>query len=172
MKRFGKERQQGQSVALLALLDTFNAVDLPAGSWRDRMLYIFQKMRFNYRNFLLLDAHERWTFFGERARWAKGMVIARQTYSPFTSLRKALHRAVDRYVPKAYPGRITLFRPMHTYTQYDISQYGWEGIAAEGMAVHELPVYPGGMLAEPFVQVLAEQLSLYLKALEENEKTT
>lgn len=41
-------------------------------------------------------------------------------------------------------------------------QVSWEELAAGGMDVHELPVYFGGMLVEPFVSSLAEQLKTCL----------
>ncbi len=35
---------------------------------------------------------------------------------------------------------------------------GWDHLAAGGVETHILPVYPAGMLVEPFVEQLAETL--------------
>jgi hypothetical protein len=37
---------------------------------------------------------------------------------------------------------------------------GWEKIAEGGVNSYRLPVYPAGMLVEPFVKILAEQLKV------------
>jgi hypothetical protein len=39
-------------------------------------------------------------------------------------------------------------------------------LAAGGVEIHELPVYPGGMLFEPFVAGLAEKLKTCLAEVE------
>jgi hypothetical protein len=43
---------------------------------------------------------------------------------------------------------------------------GWTGFAAGGLAIVELPVYPGGMFVEPYVRVLAEKLRACLDEAE------
>ena len=76
-------------------------------------------------------------------------------------------RAAANYVPRAYSGRITQFRPIKEYGRYDGPELGWDKLAAGGVEVHELPVYPAGMLVEPFVRLLAEKMKVCIhKALE------
>ena len=62
------------------------------------------------------------------------------------------------YVPKPYKGRITVFRPKKNFIGYDDYECGWGGMASEGIDVHEIPAYPRGMLVEPFVKILADEL--------------
>jgi thioesterase domain-containing protein len=64
----------------------------------------------------------------------------------------------SRYVPKSYPGRIDQFVPMKNYFTMTKSNASWEDVARGGVDVHKLPVYPAGMLMEPYVQQLAEEL--------------
>ena len=74
-------------------------------------------------------------------------------------------RAAKNYVPKTYPGRIIHFRPIKEYAKVDTPKARWEKIAAGGVETHRLPVYPAGMLLEPFVKILAEKLNDSLERL-------
>jgi len=67
-------------------------------------------------------------------------------------------RALEKYVPKPYAGKITLFRPKTHYTGYEDDRFGWGDIARKGVDVHKLNVYPRGMLVQPYVKLLAEEL--------------
>jgi len=65
----------------------------------------------------------------------------------------------NRYVPRVYPGRLTLIRT-HPSSGRRGEDYelGWSGLAAGGIEVHETP---GGHLEitqEPYVRVLAQKL--------------
>ncbi len=72
-------------------------------------------------------------------------------------------RAMLRYEPKRYPGRITFFRAseqpagISTDTAQD-----WHDLAAEGVEVHVVPGNHYTMLREPLVQVVAEWLKVCL----------
>jgi hypothetical protein len=74
-------------------------------------------------------------------------------------------QAAKNYVPKTYPGRIIHFRPIREYAKFDTPKARWEKIATEGVKTYRLPVYPAGMLVEPFVKVLAEKLKESLAEL-------
>jgi len=67
-------------------------------------------------------------------------------------------RACVAYVPQPYAGRITDFRPRKQYQHYSQPEVKWERLAKGGQEVIVLPVYPAGMLVEPFVQHLAAAL--------------
>ncbi len=66
-------------------------------------------------------------------------------------------RAVRRYVPSAYPGRITLLRSSERASGGDLT-LGWSPLAAGGMDVRTVPGDHFTMLREPHVRVLAERL--------------
>lgn len=70
--------------------------------------------------------------------------------------------AVKCYVPKLYPGRITLFRSTDGY-QYPEqrspdAQLGWRRFAADGLEVYEIPGTHLQMVREPNVKVLGDKL--------------
>src|SRR6202007_1090732 len=62
------------------------------------------------------------------------------------------------YVPRPYPGSITEFRPLKQYRMFRQPDAGWDGFPQGGRQVVVLPIYPAGMLVEPFVQHLAVAL--------------
>ena len=58
---------------------------------------------------------------------------------------------------------------MKEYAWYQNSDMGWENLAKEGVEDHVLPVYPAGMLVEPFVEKLAAELKACIrKAIEKS----
>ena len=74
-------------------------------------------------------------------------------------LWKINDQAAANYKPKAYPGRIVQFSPRKEYKQYIGPELGWDKLSGEGLEIIRLPVFPAGMLVEPFVRVLAEKLT-------------
>jgi hypothetical protein len=73
-------------------------------------------------------------------------------------------RACTRYVPKPYPSTVTDFRPKRQYRMFDKPGIKWEELAQGGQEVVVLPVYPAGMLVEPFVKHLAIALKKSMDA--------
>jgi hypothetical protein len=67
-------------------------------------------------------------------------------------------RACLAYVPKPYEARITDFRPRKQYRHLNTPEAKWETLARGGQEIVVLPVYPAGMLVEPFVKHLASAL--------------
>jgi phthiocerol/phenolphthiocerol synthesis type-I polyketide synthase E len=173
-------RAQGQEVSLLALMETYNFSNQPQGII-DKIHYRIQQIEFHLRNFLLTD--QKMTFLREKAKvaWGRkdiifGSVISRISLrlnlknrgtALLSSIWKACDLAAVNYVPKIYTGRITQFRPIKPYACFDGPEMGWEKLAAGGLDTYDLPVYPRGMLVEPFVELLADKLEYYIqKALE------
>ena len=71
----------------------------------------------------------------------------------------AQHRAMRNYRPKVYPGQLTLFRArMQPLFSPHKPDKGWGRLAAGGMDIKVVPGNHLGMLQEPHVRVLAEQL--------------
>ena len=62
-------------------------------------------------------------------------------------------RADSLYRPQRYPGRVNLFK-----TAQEDSTWGWGEIAANGVALHQIPGHHMNLLRPPQVQVLAEKL--------------
>jgi hypothetical protein len=53
---------------------------------------------------------------------------------------------------------VTDFRPLKQYRAFDKPDTKWDRLALQGQTVVVLPVYPAGMLLEPFVKHLAVAL--------------
>jgi thioesterase domain-containing protein len=74
-------------------------------------------------------------------------------------------RALGRYVPGPYGGRVTLFRASRTLVPGSVgSAGGWERWAAGGVEAHELQGDHHSILQPPEVQTLAERLGVLLDA--------
>lgn len=164
-------RDQGQEVALLALMDTLNWANTTPNSWRDTFQIYFQKVVFHWKNFLLIDNNEKLRFIREKLKVLRSRAQIWSSSGPFkNAFRKAPpsldlarlwhtnDRAMLSYVPKAYPGRIVHFRPLEQYAKDDVPEREWDQLAAGGVDKITLPVYPAGMLVEPFVSLLAAKL--------------
>ncbi len=171
---------QNKKVALLVLLETYNFSNQP-NALLDRIYYRIQQIDFHLRNFLLTD--RKLTFLKEKVKvaWERknvwlGAILSKLgleyrmgnwRHSLVAEIWEACDRAAMNYVPEVYPGRITQFLPMKHYACFSGPELGWEKLAAGGLETCDLPVYPRGMLVEPFVPLLAEKLKACIqKALE------
>jgi thioesterase domain-containing protein len=72
-------------------------------------------------------------------------------------------RAYRDYVPKPYPGRVTLFRartrPLFHSFQADL---GWSNWAGGGVEIKTIPGNHVSMLHEPYIRTLGAQLQAAL----------
>ena len=83
---------------------------------------------------------------------------------PLKEVRKALHRASDAYLPRPYPGKITLFRASQkSVRNVGDPQTEWSVLAAGEMQVQEIPADHNNILWEPQVIALARQLKACLQ---------
>jgi thioesterase domain-containing protein len=76
----------------------------------------------------------------------------------FKRLLQVFHANVQAdslYRPQRYSGRVTLFK---TDNAHPDSTWGWGDIAADGVALHQIPGHHMNVLRPPQVQVLAEKL--------------
>lgn len=167
-------RAQGEEVALLALFDTMNWRSIPAdNTWR-KLRQISQRIEYHVKNFLLLDASAKRKFFAEKVKVLRDRThvwrgILQSKFSANRGEKKSESRVLgemwqinDRacviYQAKPYDGVVTDFRPMRQYAKYRPAEGDWNRLALGGVEVMTLPVYPAGMLLEPFVKHLAEAL--------------
>lgn len=164
-------QSQGEQVALLALLDTMNFSHIPPlSAWR-RGYYSCERVGFHAANFLLLDFNGKFRFFREKIQVLRnrlpvwwGMILGKfqENSEPTTSEFRVLGNiwqandlACQRYVPQPFSGVVTDFRPLKQYRAFDKPDAKWDRLALQGQTVVVLPVYPAGMLLEPFVKHLA-----------------
>jgi phthiocerol/phenolphthiocerol synthesis type-I polyketide synthase E len=166
-------QRDGETVALLALFDTMNWHKVPLTIWT-RTSHAIQRVFFHTANFFSLDSRGKAKFLKEelsilRSRipvW-RGLVLTglgkrQPAHGSDLLLLGQIWRANDsatwNYVPKSYPGLVTDIRPKTQYRVFSMPGLKWDEIAEGGVEITVLPVYPAGMLVEPFVQHLAVAL--------------
>ena len=168
---------QGDEVAFLAFLETYNIREAePVLSSRYYRVYNrLQNILFHLNNVALLPHRDKLLFVREKMKVAKTR-IARHVVShistgmqalglnngtpmPHVRITKVNDKAHENYVPKPYSGRVALFRPNRLFAGCEDPEFGWRNIIEQEIDVHVLPVFPRGMLVEPFVEVLASKLS-------------
>ncbi len=171
--------KDGQTIGALMLFDTYNhnGISQPR-SVPEKLAYIRQKTYFHLNNLAQLNLPGRATYISEKLRVARHRETARlllklsnlskkiyrrqleATIKPF--LEDVNEQAGYAYTPKPYPCRITLFKPHRNYSFLSDPQMGWADVATGGLETVELPVDPGGMFLDPFVQILAWKLKSVL----------
>jgi phthiocerol/phenolphthiocerol synthesis type-I polyketide synthase E len=165
---------QGEEVALLALFDTMNWCSIPADNTFRKLRQLSQRLEYHVKNFLLLDAGEKKQFLAEKIKVLRSRTqvwrgILLNKFGGATAENKSEARTLgemwqinDRacvvYQAKPYDGVLTDFRPMRQYAKYRPAENDWNRLALGGLEIMTLPVYPAGMLLEPFVKHLAESL--------------
>jgi hypothetical protein len=104
-----------------------------------------------------------------KMRMSNRLAFKNKQASYLYQLWKTNEQAADNYKPKSHPGRITQFKTVKEYSRYIGSELGWDYLATGGVETHVLPVYPGGMLIEPFVKFTSAKLNMCIqRALEES----
>jgi phthiocerol/phenolphthiocerol synthesis type-I polyketide synthase E len=166
--------KQGEKVGLLALFDTSNWSRIQHPSFLATAYYDLQRGMFHSANFFKLDAEGKIKFLRGKAEamrtripvW-RGNLLSRirgksRTAGSDSQILSEIWRANDRacwnYRPKPYPGEVTDFRPIRQYRLFNKTYAKWEGLAQAGQKILVLPVYPAGMIVEPFVSHLAVAL--------------
>ena len=167
-------QREGKKVALLAMFDTMNFSKIQLPSKWDRGYYAGERLAFHAANFLRLDFSGKARFFNEKIRVLRnrlpvwwGMMLTRfDRHSRDTSSESRVLSqiwesndiACREYVPQPFEGTVTDFRPLKQYRAFDKPEAKWDSLALRGQEVIVLPVYPAGMLLDPFVKHLAASL--------------
>lgn len=180
---------QGQSVALLALLDTY-APGHPKSLPNERSLAykvyrFFRRVHLEAGNVLLLEPQKKLPYVLEKARRVKGRArrrIAKMVKELETAIRhplppelrqvQAYNRSLLRgYVPQVYPGGATVFRASNRLVGYESDpQLGWGEFVAGGIETYEVPGHHESIAVEPRVRVLAVQLKECLERSRPDKK--
>jgi thioesterase domain-containing protein/acyl carrier protein len=162
---------QGHEVSLVALFDTwgkgFPAIrPLP---WRilDHLEHIGA-----------LGFHEKLTYVAERAaalrrriacatQWPGANRSARNSAATFWEIQAINHKALARYRPIPFPGRLILFRAERTPNwvghRFEDPLLGWGSLACQGIEVHTVPSDHWSVLHRENVPPLARALNHYLR---------
>ena len=173
-------RTQGEQVGLVAMMETYNVRVIPmTQTCLFSLFHLLQNVRYHLGNFLSIRASDRWKFLKEKCVVAKGRLRIRfatwvntlkrawasnedHRYLHLT-IKKVNEQAAHAYLPKAYSGRVVVFRPRVYFLGQNDPEFGWGGVVRSGLSVCQLPFYPRSMLVEPFVQTLAEELKACLE---------
>ena len=170
---------KGREVGLVVLLETYNFNTVSSSKLRSRKsFHTLQKVWFHAANLGLAGSHNRWKFLREKrtVALARLEVQGRALYEglsapgaagtahryPHLLVKRINDAAALQYVPRPYAGRVALIRPKSNFRGLDDPTFGWGGLVGGGLSTHEVPIYPRGMLVEPFVQTLAEQVKAAL----------
>ncbi len=167
---------EGEAVAMVAMFETynvqkFNPLALPA---HQKGLRLLQNIYFHWQNFNLLSSDGRRQFLRDkwavsRQRLMERLSLVRQSFRgkqaatdvsryPHMLLGRINDAAEVQYQPRPYPGRITLFCPEARFWGEEDPLCGWGDIARGGVDLQKLPLFPRGMMVDPFVQLLAIRL--------------
>jgi oxalate---CoA ligase len=161
---------EGQDVAVVALMDSL----CPRHA---RRLSLRRRLLLHGRNLLRLTPREQlryvWTralsvgAYGRLKAWDVAQGISRRAGSslpaPFRHTRVLNHLAAKSYVPRPYPGQVTLFRAVERLDAADDPYRGWDQVALGGVEVHDVPGDHSSMIREPHVAVLAARLKACLE---------
>jgi aspartate racemase len=171
------------------MFDTYNHNGTaPQLSVRNRLRYLRQKVQFHWVNVARLPSKERIAYLGEKLRGASEREIEKISIK-LDNLSKLFGSRVGKanigivledvndqaghsYRPKAYPGEISLFVPQRNYAFMSKPRMGWTEFAVGGLNIIELPVYPGGMFIEPYVQTLADKLRVCIDEAQKSHVAT
>jgi thioesterase domain-containing protein len=171
-----KLEAKGKQVALLALFDT-QASSLPRfrdsltqiGYLRYRIRAILESTLFQLSEMELAsvvrnnNGKEEPTSHNERIL---GDVDADTVPVHLWNIMVANQAALSKYVPGRYCGSITLFKS--SYFGRGVF-YGWRELTCGGVNIFEVPGTHRGMMQEPNVRILADQLSRCIALHLENE---
>jgi aspartate racemase len=157
--------QQGQTVSLLALLDTWNLCQYDHLSYFKK-LPRHRRMLLHLKNLLNLRLTEQFSYVVEKVK--ARITSSWGSQQPPTAeelVRQAIieanQAAVRSYDPQVYPDRITLFAIEETeleFYEYFNPDLGWGKLAGGGLEIRQVPGEHLTMMDEPHVQRLAEQL--------------
>jgi thioesterase domain-containing protein len=171
---------QGHRVAVVALLDSAAPTSSYKIAWRGKFLHDLVRDLPDWVTGFLQLTSDQWRELIQlkikmaNARVADIFRLQGQNQAPnltkyvgdlsefpeqHREVAQAQHRAYMDYKPRTYPGRLTLFRArMQPFFSSHDPAMGWRQLAAGGLEIRVVPGNHLGMLQEPHVKALAEQL--------------
>ena len=167
-------RQDGEKVALLAMIDTHNFHGVPLRmSFSEQISHAKEKIGFHWGNFVRLSMADEFAYLKKKVmgachreferlhvRIANILHVSHQPTGGIAHdllLERLNEEAHFAYVADPYPGRVTIFKPHRNYAFARDEKMGW-GESITDLDLAELPVDPGGIFVEPYVRTLADGL--------------
>jgi aspartate racemase len=159
-------QQQGQEVALLALIDSWAPVHIPEADDAMLLAHFAQERGLPITVDEILQRHpdEQLTYLVEQAQMAHvlppgvGIEQARR----LLCLYKNNARAIRSYVPQLNQCRLTFFRASEHLTETRDPASGWSSLTVQEMEIYDVPGDHLNMIREPHVRILAERLQNYI----------
>jgi amino acid adenylation domain-containing protein len=166
--------RQGHEVGLLALLDSYapnpaesiidDDMDLAISFAGDLAGLSMQELPIAYDDFRQRDQDEQLLYLLDMAKAAN--IVPADTdprwIKRLFEIFKANMYALRSYTPSIYPNRIALFRAAMDACDPTL---GWSALSSEPVAIQNIPGDHYGLLAEPNVRILAEQLTHVFESL-------
>ncbi|MBL4576124.1 MAG: amino acid adenylation domain-containing protein, partial [Opitutaceae bacterium] len=166
-------QKEGEDVALLALLDTYNFALMERSSM---ISFLLQKTWFHLGNFTKVPLAGWFSYLSSKASVAKDGELSLlldglknmfkktpKVDSVHDSIHNLNHGASLKYKPSPYNGVVTSFKPKRNYSFYKDKSMGWKELAQAGLVEVEFNFNPHAMLVEPFVEELARELAARIK---------
>jgi amino acid adenylation domain-containing protein len=162
--------EQGEDIALLALLDTYNFAQMRRPGF---ISAVSQRAYFHLRNLIGVPPRKWPSYLASKFQVMRGgelRLLLRSTLPRLVKWRSTRevsveqtvldinHAAALSYRPEPYPGMVTIIKPKTNYSFFPDPEMGW-GELAGGLDIITLNVAPHAMLEEPAVQQLAAVLS-------------
>jgi thioesterase domain-containing protein len=163
-------REQGETVALLALFDTNNPVVPP------RRYTLRERIALRGRETAGMSLTRKLAYVfdrGIRKAAVIGIVIKhrirRMVYRTFSEhkemvapgdrivrVHEAHGQALSDYRPSLFQGKLTIIRAENPNDGFEFdSELGWGGLAADGIEIHDVPGEHETIFHEPHVRILA-----------------
>ncbi|HEX6046470.1 MAG TPA: amino acid adenylation domain-containing protein, partial [Pyrinomonadaceae bacterium] len=156
-------QQQGQEIALLALMDSWAPVCLPEARDDAALLVQFANelgLPITTEDLQQVHPDEQLSYFLEQARLAHAIPpgVGIEQARRILHVYKTNYRAILNYLPQLNPCRITLFRASERLTETHDPAPGWISLTVPEMQIYDVPGTHSSMTREPNVRILAERL--------------
>lgn len=167
-------QKNGDTVAMVALISTSaHWVQLDA---KKKIGYAVDNVLFHLKNMADADGRGKYLFFRERAeealrRMRRSLEVKASAVLHALKIRKehpmvAMERVNDNaaihYQPGSFNGSVTLFKPKGADKYALSASWGWDTVDVGKLNVVQLNGYLNGILVEPFVQELAQEMRKYI----------
>jgi amino acid adenylation domain-containing protein len=146
-------REEGEEVAIVALLDTFASTYRSKGELLVKFLTLAPREK-------LYHVRRKGRLLGKSIRRTVAMARLPRVLK---EVRQACHQAAKQYVAQPYLGEITLFHAEEKSLSSENPYETWKTLALGGLEVHEVPGGHGSIIDEPAVTFLAEKLKACLE---------
>lgn len=166
-------KKQGETVALLAMIDTYNfhgnRLDF---SLLESLTEVREKVTFHFQNVVRLNFRQQLRYLAKKMKDAALRESERLVVRASNLLRIRHHgmeisdvilehlneEAHFAYIAAPYDGNTICFKAKQNYSYLHDPMLGWGEVLNGPLEFIELPSSAGGLFMEPYVQVLAEKL--------------